>query len=481
MKKTTAYLLQAVCILLSMTAAAQNVAINGDGSLPNPNAALDIKAAGKGLLIPRVSSSARLIIPNTKGLLVYDTTAGSFWYNTGAGWKNIVADSAGYWSLNGNSNGGNNSYFIGTRDFSPFLVKVNDTLAGRIDPDLRNVFWGYQAGLLCTTAISRSRLDSGYYPANTAIGYAALRSNITGRWNTAVGTYALYANDSTISNTAIGFYCLRHNIGGNFNTGAGEYSLYSNRTGSNNAAYGEGSMANNLTGYNNTAIGSQALISNGSGYMNTAVGYFSGGSLRRGYGNTFIGAYAYPGYDSLFNATAIGYNAIVDAPNKVRIGNNAVTVIEGQVPFTTPSDGRFKYEVKEDVRGLDFILQLRPVTYRFDVSRFDAQHGNPQEAKGNTNTNYALQAAYNEASLIRRSGFIAQEVEKAAKASGYDFSGIITPKTEQEHYSLSYESFVVPLVKAVQEQQKTIDAQNKTIAGLQQQLDEIKQLLQHTK
>jgi hypothetical protein len=48
-------------------------------------------------------------------------------------------------------------------------------------------------------------------------------------------------------------------------------------------------------------------------------------------------------------------------------------------------------------------------------------------------------------------------VEKAANASGYDFSGIIKPKTKQDHYSLSYESFVVPLVKAVQEQQRVIE------------------------
>ena len=68
-----------------------------------------------------------------------------------------------------------------------------------------------------------------------------------------------------------------------------------------------------------------------------------------------------------------------------------------------------------------------------------------------------MQASYNEASAIRRTGFIAQEVEKAANATGYDFSGIIKPKTEQDHYSLSYESFVVPLVKAVQEQQQLIE------------------------
>ena len=40
----------------------------------------------------------------------------------------------------------------------------------------------------------------------------------------------------------------------------------------------------------------------------------------------------------LTNATAIGSFAIVDASNKVRLGNTAVTVIEGQVAFTAVSD-----------------------------------------------------------------------------------------------------------------------------------------------
>jgi Chaperone of endosialidase len=41
---------------------------------------------------------------------------------------------------------------------------------------------------------------------------------------------------------------------------------------------------------------------------------------------------------NLTNATAIGNGAVVDASNKVCLGNTAVTVIEGQVAFTFPSD-----------------------------------------------------------------------------------------------------------------------------------------------
>ena len=172
---------------------------------------------------------------------------------------------------------------------------------------------------------------------------------------------------------------------------------------------------------------------------------------------------------NLYNATAIGYNAKVNASNKVRIGNAAVTKIEGQVPFSTPSDGRYKFNVKEDVIGLAFIMNLRPVTYQFDVKKFDSE-------LNTTNASNVAYVAYEEAQSIRRTGFIAQEVEKAAEESHYNFNGVLRPKNDQEHYSLSYESFVVPLVKAMQEQQLIIQSQERRIAELERKVDILLQL-----
>ena len=71
---------------------------------------------------------------------------------------------------------------------------------------------------------------------------------------------------------------------------------------------------------------------------------------------------------------------------------------------------------------------------------------------------------------IKFSGFLAQEVESAAQASGYDFSGLTKPKNQNEVYTLSYESFVVPLVKALQEQQVIIEEQNLRINSLEERL-----------
>jgi len=411
MKKNQWIQLALAATLLSTRVHAQNVGINEDGSTPNPNAILDVKSANKGLLIPRVSTTARLAIPNTKGLLVYDTTAGNFFFNTGTAWQSMAAGtgtgSGTGWSITGNSGTTAPSNFLGTTDNAPLLIKVNNFPAGRIDADLNlNTYWGMKTG----TFIHKDTAT-----ANTAIGAYSQYTNATGWGNSSNGYSALYATTTGDLNTAMGAYALYHNG----------------------------------TGLHNTAVGAYAMVDANGGLDITGIGAYTNAS------------------NNLTNATAIGYGAIVNASNKIRLGNNAVTVIEGAVPFTTLSDGRFKYAVQEDVKGLEFILHLRPVTYRFDARKFDAQQRQGQD-KNVSFTRQASQSALDEASAIRRTGFIAQEVEKAADASGYDFSGVIKPGTGQDHYSLSYESFVVPLVKAIQEQQKII-------VDLQRQIDELKQ------
>jgi hypothetical protein len=78
-----------------------------------------------------------------------------------------------------------------------------------------------------------------------------------------------------------------------------------------------------------------------------------------------------------------------------------------------------------------------------------------------------------------QSGFIAQEVEAAALAVGYDFHGVDKPKNENSHYGLRYAEFVVPLVKAVQEQQEVIDAQVERMASMENQIEYLTTLI-HT-
>lgn len=75
---------------------------------------------------------------------------------------------------------------------------------------------------------------------------------------------------------------------------------------------------------------------------------------------------------------------------------------------------------------------------------------------------------------IKYTGFLAQDVEEAAKETGYEFSGIKKPQNDKDHYGIAYSEFVVPLVKAVQEQQKMIQEQQKMIEELKKQVEDLK-------
>jgi len=81
--------------------------------------------------------------------------------------------------------------------------------------------------------------------------------------------------------------------------------------------------------------------------------------------------------------------------------------------------------------------------------------------------------SFKKSSAIIQTGFIAQEVEAAAKKIGYDFNGIHKPQNPTDHYSLSYEKFVVPLVKSVQELSAENDKKDKTITDLNTKIDQM--------
>jgi hypothetical protein len=110
-------------------------------------------------------------------------------------------------------------------------------------------------------------------------------------------------------------------------------------------------------------------------------------------------------------------------------------------------------------------MRLRPITYNLDVTGIRAHLG--QKAPADAGTQRAIVGREGEV----LSGFAAQEVEVAAAASGYEFSGVDKPKNGKDFYGLRYGDFVVPLVKAVQEQQKMIEA-------MQKRMDEQDRLIQ---
>jgi hypothetical protein len=285
---------------------------------------------------------------------------------------------------------------------------------------------------------------------NTVYGSRAAYSSTTGNGIVAIGDSALFANLSS-GNTAVGSRALRSNSNGYMNTSVGNESLYLNSTGNTNTAIGVNASRNQIIGSNNVAVGAFSLQNNLSG-NNTSVGVFSG-SLHAGISNgTFVGYGADASLNGFTNVTAIGSGAIALANNQVKLGNTLVATIGGAVNWSVISDARFKKDIRNDVAGLDFIVQLKPVTYHYDILKYRNHTG---ESKTDT-TITADMVQSKEA--IRYSGFLAQEVESAAILSGYDFSGVHHPENETDTYTLSYAEFVVPLVKAVQELNLKLEA-----------------------
>ena len=260
------------------------------------------------------------------------------------------------------------------------------------------------------------------------------------------------------------------------NTYFGNNALYSITIGTSNSAFGARSLYANTSGFDNTGTGYEALSTNTGGSNNTANGAYALAFNVTGNSNTAVGSNAGSSGTGNSNATAIGYNAITTASNQVVIGNTYVTSIIGYNNVTIVSDGRIKKNIRSEVPGLDFVNLLIPVTYSLNLEALDEiqKSDDPEINRIKDSINDSLSPEIKKFIAESRakkekqvySGFIAQDVEKAAQSVGYDFSGVDVPTNDNTAYGLRYAEFVVPLVKAVQE---LSDQNNK----LQEQVNEL--------
>jgi hypothetical protein len=176
-------------------------------------------------------------------------------------------------------------------------------------------------------------------------------------------------------------------------------------------------------------------------YFNTIVNH----SISSGYGVDSDWA---PQSDNTYNlgqATSAGYGA-----NRrwQRLYSNNTTI--------STSDISLKTDVSNSALGLNFINSLRPISYRWKVGKQEVvkdAEGNPiiigQDPQG--------KPIYEMTSIpgVRlHYGFIAQEVKQAVDASGVeDFAGWVKDDLNDPNSteSLSYEQFIAPMAKAIQE------------------------------
>lgn len=227
-----------------------------------------------------------------------------------------------------------------------------------------------------------------------------------------------------------------------------------------------GSGATSLDAASGIAIGSDATLTNGPTAVNTqssiAIGVMSSCD---GVQNVALGASANTAV-GVTNSVAIGYNSTAPASNQIQLGNSGQsTYVFGTVQDR--SDARDKTEVRETELGLDFIMSLRPVDFKWDYREdYFTTKDVVQEDGSVKQIKFPLEKDGSKVRKRFHHGFIAQEVG----ASGYQFGGyqdhsVNNPGVEIQ--SLGYDEFIAPMVKAIQQQQAVIKALEARLAALE--------------
>jgi hypothetical protein len=320
------------------------------------------------------------------------------------------------------------------------------------DPDVSgvndNVVLGVEAGRSMVSGATENVLigtGAGYTQTNTDynvyIGYNAgyygtSNSNVicgrqagyysTGAQNVYQGLFAGYGVDGETNN-------------GSINVALGVWAGKFITAGASNVCIGEAAGA----GYNGP--GSSEGISTGSN--NVCIGPLAGYKLTTGEYNIQIGGYVAASNGDHDEQIAIGRQVACSAGEQIRIGDSTNYLLfdfSSSGAVTVTSDMRVKQDIVDTDLGLEFINALRPIKYTPKE-----KHEYPDELFGNGVNEVKEGDKAVKASERRMEGFIAQEVKQAMDDLNVTFSG--WHQNESSRQMLGYSTFVVPLVKAVQE------------------------------
>ena len=469
----------------AITTGDANTAI-GNGALSGNTTGVENTAIGKATMNVSTSASYNVAIGNNAGSAM---TTGDL-YNT------LVGNGAGSSLTSGNRNifmgaSAGDGHDTETHNLGIGVASLGGSIAGgefnvcvgnytgdAITSGDSNVLVGYQAGSAITTG--------GY---NVFIGgsFASYcgASNTTGQLNIGIGTDAYDAADTESNNLAIGFSALGGAVaGGEYNVAIGNLTLDAVTSGDHNTAIGYTAGSAITTGDKNVAVGNYTLdaLSSGSG-NNTAIGYNAspdqttgshnvvigadgGASIAGNSYNTIIGTHANTKNDNTSDEyqIALGYDCMSVGANFFTFGKSTGNdrVYNGftsNASWTRVSDERYKKDIQDNTDcGLDFINDLRPVTFKWkEKSELDPSFPD-YDAEIN-----------NDAHPDKLYGLIAQEVKEALDKNNItDFGGWNSITTgEHTQQGVSQEMFIHPLIKAVQEL-------SATVTTLQQEINTLK-------
>jgi hypothetical protein len=349
----------------------------------------------------------------------------------------IQTDSDGSAPTTGTLSSATGNIGIGKGVFTALTSATHNVVIGyeagdAITSGEENVFIGKGAGSAITTAGGNIAIGKGAYQycddeeSNTAVGLNALGGGSLngGEYNIAIGNFSLDALTSGDQNTAVGY-----------NTGTAV------TTGGENTFVGYSAGLAVVGGTTNTLVGRNAGSAITSGTENTCVGDRAGDTIQTGATNQLFGTNVDVDAEDAANQIVIGHNFASPGDNYFAFGkaSNVVSnLFSTNASWARSSDERKKRNINDQKLGLDFINDLRTVTFQWKPSNEFPKEWNDYSEENTMDTDVVMH------------GFIAQEVKEAMDKHGEkDFGGWSENKDGMQN--TSREMFVIPLIKAVQE------------------------------
>ena len=273
-------------------------------------------------------------------------------------------------------------------------------------------------------------------PYSTSIGYNTLSSISTGLRNTAFGYNASDNLTTATDTTNIGYLAGSSGTSENYSTCVGSFAGQNIRGGYGyNTCIGAFASSGSTGAGYTTAIGAEALVSANT-LNNTAIGFRAGFGCTSGANNTFLGTQTAVSFMTGSNSTIIGYGASSSnyggVDNEITLGNTSITTLRCQTTtITAISDMRDKTNIIELPIGLDFINELKPVEFVWNM-RDGGKIGE------------------------KDIGFIAQDLQTAQTNINYTIPHLVY-EVNPERLEAGQSTLIPVLVKAVQELSKQVN------------------------
>jgi len=346
-----------------------------------------------------------------EGQFAFTKDNNSLWYYTGSAWvaSGATGDIEGVTAGVGISGGGTSGTVTVTNSMATEISAKGDLIAGTGSQTFDNL----PAGANNTVLVADSTEATGLKYTGSLTGLTTITTSANCTINGALAGLGGGNNDT--------------------NTAFGVGALDSNTTGAYNTAFGRDAATAIVTGGRNTAVGSFALNSCTTD-QNTAIGQEAGLSLTTGSNNIMLG----------YAANA----ATATTSNSITLGNASNSVLRCQVTsITALSDARDKKNIEPLQIGLDFVNELKPVKYDWNMRQAEnAELG----ADGKPKIMGKID--------VPDVGFIAQDLVATEDATGLADYLQLTYRENPNQLEATQGRLIPILVKAIQELSAKVEA-----------------------